>query len=156
MDNLPSFREYVINYRRNPRSKKVPSYLTDTTDNPFRSGCDCDDDCSDKSKCSCWRLTWRGEKQRGGYNFKRLDARVDTGIYECNPSCKCSSKCLNRVVSAQIEQKLELYETKDRGYGLRCQTDLPKGTFITCYFGDILHGKTGNTRSIPSKIEKSN
>lgn len=126
----------------------MPSYLTDTTDNPFRSGCDCDDDCSNKSKCSCWQLTLSGSKQHGGYSFKRLESRVGTGIYECNPSCKCSKKCLNRVVSARIEQKLEIYETTDRGYGLRCQTDLPKGTFIACYFGDILHGKTADERAM--------
>lgn len=147
-DNLPTFREYVINYRRNPRSKKVPSFLSDAKNNPFCSGCDCVDDCSNKSKCSCWQLTMDGSKQRGGYNFKRLEGRVNTGIYECNSNCKCSSKCLNRVVTAQIEQKLELYETKDRGYGLRCQTDLPKGTFVACYFGDILHGKTADERAM--------
>lgn len=121
--------------------------MDDTTNNPFRSGCDCEDDCSNKSKCSCWQLTMGGTKRSAGYTFKRLEGRVDTGIYECNPSCKCSSKCLNRVVTAQIEQKLELYETKDRGYGLRCQTDLPKGTFVSCYFGDILHGKTADERA---------
>lgn len=78
------------------------------------------------------------------------DWRVEliTGIYECNPNCKCSSKCLNRVVSAQIEQKLELFETKDCGYGLRCQMNLPRGTFIACYFGDILHGKTADERAM--------
>lgn len=89
-----------------------------------------------------------GSKRKAGYVFKRLEGRVDTGIYECNPSCKCSSKCLNRVVTAQIEQKLELYETMDRGYGLRCQTDLPRGTFVSCYFGDILHGKTADERAM--------
>lgn len=147
-DNLPFLREYVIQNRRNPRSKKVPSFLSDTADNPFRSGCDCDDDCSNKSKCSCWQLTINGSKRTVGYTYKRLESRVETGIYECNPSCKCSSKCLNRVVTAQIEQKLELYETRDRGYGLRCQTDLPKGTFVSCYFGDILHGKTADERAM--------
>lgn len=146
-DNLPTFREYVIHYRRNPRSKKVPEYLADMANNPFRSGCNCTDDCSNKLTCSCWRLTIGDTKQQG-YLFKRLDSRVDTGIYECNPNCQCSSKCLNRVVSARIEQKLELYETKDRGYGLRCQTDLPKGTFVACYFGDILHGKTADERAM--------
>lgn len=119
------------------------------SDNPFRSGCDCKDDCSNKSKCSCWQLTLDGQKKGpSGYRYKRLEGRVDTGIFECNPSCKCSSKCLNRVVKARIEQKLELYETKDRGYGIRCQTDLPKGTFVACYFGDLLHGKTADERAM--------
>lgn len=147
-DNLPYFREYVIKYRRNPRSKKVPAFLDDANNNPFRSGCDCVDDCSDEAYCSCRQLTTNGAKGSAGYTFKRLNGRIETGIYECNPSCECSSKCLNRVVTPHIEQKLELYETKDRGYGLRCQTDLPKGTFVACYFGDILHGKTADERAM--------
>lgn len=145
--NKPYFKEYVTRYKRNPRSKKVPAFLNDTN-NPFRSSCDCTDDCSNKSKCSCWQLTLDGQKRTAGYKFKRLDNRVHSGIYECNPGCKCAKTCLNRVVSAQIEQKLELYETLDRGYGIRCQTDLPKGTFVSCYFGDLLHGKTADERAM--------
>lgn len=133
---------------RNPRSRKVPAVLTEPH-NPFRSSCDCTDDCSNQSKCSCWRLTQRDGTQRHlGYRFKRLEAKVDTGIYECNSACSCSSKCLNRVVKPQIEQKLELFETRDRGYGIRCQTDIPKGAFISCYFGDLLHGKTADERAM--------
>lgn len=145
--NLPHFKEYVTEYRRNPRSKKVPAILNDNN-NPFRSCCDCTDDCSVKSKCSCRQLTLDGSKTSTGYKNRRLLEKVETGIYECNPGCKCASTCMNRVVSAQIEQKLELYETKDRGYGIRCQTDLPKGTFVSCYFGDLLHGKTADERAM--------
>lgn len=32
------------------------------------------------------------------------------------------------------------------GFGVRTQTDLPKGTYICCYFGDLLHGKTADLR----------
>lgn len=147
-DNMPHFKEYVTQYHRNPRSKKVPAILNDKS-NPFRSCCDCTDDCSNKSKCSCWRLTTKDDpKSKYGYKYKRLPDKVFTGIYECNPGCKCSKNCLNRVVSTQVEQKLELYETKDRGYGIRCQIDLPKGTFVSCYFGDLLHGKTADERAM--------
>lgn len=146
-ENKPQFDEYVIKFKRNPRSKKVPAILNEK-DNPFRTGCDCADDCSVKSKCSCWQLTRGNSKSFIGYKYKRLDSRIDTGIYECNPNCKCSSRCLNRVVKAKIEQKLELFETIDRGYGIRCQTDLAKGTFVACYFGDLLHGKTADERAM--------
>lgn len=138
----------MIKNHRNPRSKKVPLIINEE-DNPFRSCCDCIDDCSDISKCSCWQLTLDGQRRQAGYTFKKLYCRVDTGIYECNPGCKCSRlRCSNRVVTAQIQQKLELYETKDRGYGIRCQTDIPKGTFVACYFGDLLHGKTADERAM--------
>jgi [histone H3]-N6,N6-dimethyl-lysine9 N-methyltransferase len=62
-------------------------------DTDFMVGCDCKDDCSDKSKCGCWQLTVGGatygnphiEKDYVGYTNKRLLDPVITGIYECNP-----------------------------------------------------------------------
>lgn len=143
--NLPFFEEYVTHYYRNPRSKKVPAYLSDAEQN-FRSCCDCEDNCVDQTKCSCIQLTLSGSKHATTYQFKRLMTKVDTGIYECNSGCKCKKTCLNRLVTHQVEQKLEIFETVDRGYGVRSQKDLPKGTFVCCYFGDLLHGRTADIR----------
>lgn len=61
-------------------------------DPDFLCGCDCDDDCADKTKCSCWKLTLEGAKYLGkdvdpnsiGYYYRRLPEQVITGIYECN------------------------------------------------------------------------
>lgn len=143
--NLPQFQEYVTHYYKNPRSKKLPDYLANDEDT-FRSSCDCEDNCADPSKCACTKLTLDSSKSASTYKYKRLLNKVDTGIYECNSGCKCNNTCLNRLVTAQVEQRLEIFETRDRGYGVRCQTDLPKGTFVSCYFGDLLHGKSADNR----------
>lgn len=143
--NLPQFKEYVTHYYKNPRSKKLPDYLANDEET-FRSSCDCEDNCADASKCACIKLTLDSSKSASTYKYKRLLNKVDTGIYECNSGCKCDNTCLNRLVTAQVEQRLEIFETKDRGYGVRCQTDLPKGTFVCCYFGDLLHGTSADLR----------
>lgn len=115
-------------------------------DEEFLVGCDCEDDCSDKSKCSCWQLTVAGVRycnpkkpiEEIGYQYKRLHEHVPTGIYECNSRCKCKKNCLNRVVQHSLEMKLQVFKTSNRGWGLRCVNDIPKGAFICIYAGHLL------------------
>ncbi|EDW01619.1 histone-lysine N-methyltransferase eggless [Drosophila grimshawi] len=115
-------------------------------DEEFLVGCDCEDDCSDKSKCACWQLTVGGVRycipnkpiEEIGYQYKRLHEHVPTGIYECNSRCKCKKNCLNRVVQHSLEMKLQVFKTSNRGWGLRCVNDIPKGAFICIYAGHLL------------------
>ncbi|XP_002048863.3 histone-lysine N-methyltransferase eggless [Drosophila virilis] len=115
-------------------------------DEEFLVGCDCEDDCSDKSKCACWQLTVAGVRycnpnkpiEEIGYQYKRLHEQVTTGIYECNSRCKCKKNCLNRVVQHSLEMKLQVFKTSNRGWGLRCVNDIPKGAFICIYAGHLL------------------
>lgn len=132
-------------------TKTVPEY----TDDEFLSCCDCTDNCADKSKCSCWRLTLDGSKihQNYGYEYKRLEYQVETGIFECNKKCKCAetNKCLNRVVQKPIDHQLELFKTKDCGWGVRTLTDIPKCTFVCCYYG----GKYQNNCKVKTNVDHS-
>lgn len=115
-------------------------------DSKFLCGCDCTDNCQDKSKCACWQMTIEGQKilpnlykdPNIGYNYRRLPERVLTGIYECNKTCKCSSSCLNRVVQNPLSQKLQLFMTEKKGWGVRCLNDIPQGSFICIYVGYLL------------------
>ncbi|XP_017070234.2 histone-lysine N-methyltransferase eggless [Drosophila eugracilis] len=115
-------------------------------DDEFLVCCDCEDDCSDKSKCACWQLTVAGVRycnpkkpiEEIGYQYKRLHEHVPTGIYECNSRCKCKKNCLNRVVQFSLEMKLQVFKTSNRGWGLRCVNDIPKGAFICIYAGHLL------------------
>ncbi|EDW49255.1 GM11794 [Drosophila sechellia] len=115
-------------------------------DEEFLLCCDCEDDCSDKSKCACWQLTVAGVRycnpkkpiEEIGYQYKRLHEHVPTGIYECNSRCKCKKNCLNRVVQFSLEMKLQVFKTSNRGWGLRCVNDIPKGAFICIYAGHLL------------------
>ncbi|TMW43116.1 hypothetical protein DOY81_011808 [Sarcophaga bullata] len=111
------------------------------TDPAFLVGCDCEDDCIDKTKCACWQLTLAGAKygnpnaapEEVGYQYRRLLDHVPTGIYECNINCKCKSSCLNRVVQNSLTMKLQVFKTSNRGWGLRCINDIPRGSFVCVY-----------------------
>ncbi|CAI6367971.1 unnamed protein product [Macrosiphum euphorbiae] len=115
-------------------------------DSKFLCGCDCTDNCQDKSKCGCWQMTIEGQKilpnlykdPNIGYSYRRLPERVLTGIYECNKTCKCSSSCSNRVVQNPLSQKLQLFMTEKKGWGVQCLNDIPQGSFICIYVGYLL------------------
>uniref|UniRef100_A0A182M0Q0 Histone-lysine N-methyltransferase eggless n=1 Tax=Anopheles culicifacies TaxID=139723 RepID=A0A182M0Q0_9DIPT len=116
-------------------------------DKEFLCGCDCEDDCLDKSKCQCWQLTIAGAQYVNskvdindvGYVYKRLLNQLHTGVYECNVQCKCKKdKCLNRVVQNSLQMKLQVFKTHNKGWGIRCLNDVSMGSFICIYAGHLL------------------
>lgn len=123
---------YTTHYRMSDDIKHV--FVAATKDN--LDCCDCTDDCADKRKCSCWQLTMA--RSSFGYKNKRLDASVPNGVYECNSKCKCSTKCMTRVVQLPMKYRFEVFKTESRGWGVRCLYDLPRGTFICSYIGELI------------------
>lgn len=85
-----------------------------------------------------------GDDDDISYIWKRLLKNVPTGIYECNSRCKCSERCLNKVVQKPIAIKMMLFRTKKRGWGLKTVHDIPKGTFICIYAGNLYTEKDAN------------
>ncbi|XP_031736404.1 histone-lysine N-methyltransferase SUVR4 [Cucumis sativus] len=60
-------------------------------------------------------------------------------IKECWRKCGCDMQCGNRVVQRGISCKLQVYFTcEGKGWGLRTLKDLPKGSFVCEYVGEIL------------------
>ncbi|XVF42363.1 hypothetical protein PTKIN_Ptkin01aG0356000 [Pterospermum kingtungense] len=60
-------------------------------------------------------------------------------IKECWIKCGCDMQCGNRVVQRGIACKLQVFLTREgKGWGLRTLQDLPKGTFVCEYVGEIL------------------
>ncbi|XP_026322572.1 uncharacterized protein LOC113232150 [Hyposmocoma kahamanoa] len=142
-DSLPEFCSY--NTERTPTAG-VPLNI----DPEFLCGCDCTDDCEDKSKCACWKMTLEGARTIGldvrkvGYVYKRLPEPLPSGIYECNSRCKCKSTCLNRVAQHPLQLKLQVFKTLNRGWGIRALNDVPKGSFLCVYAGNLLTDATAN------------
>ncbi|CAJ0958584.1 unnamed protein product, partial [Mesorhabditis belari] len=115
----------------------------------FCTGCSCTDDCRDASKCECQILTktnvermardFRPSEKCRGYDFRRANERVPSGIYECNDACSCWRKrCFNRVAQQQIKVPLQLFKTAQCGWGVRTLVDLPNGYFVSNYNGALL------------------
>ncbi|KAI4350077.1 hypothetical protein L6164_010600 [Bauhinia variegata] len=60
-------------------------------------------------------------------------------IKECWRKCGCDMQCGNRVVQRGLGCKLQVFLTREgKGWGLRTLEDLPMGSFICEYVGEIL------------------
>lgn len=133
-------------------TKRIPNKGVNLNLDPeFLLCCDCEDNCKDRSQCSCQQLTVEATASTGGeldetagYSYKRLKEPLLTGIYECNQKCKCSSQCLNRVVQNGLQLRLQVFKTEKRGWGIRCLDDIPQGGFICIYAGQLLTEQGAN------------
>ncbi|KAG9491836.1 hypothetical protein GDO78_000372 [Eleutherodactylus coqui] len=152
-NEIDNSRPAPFTYRKSPWPR---GYSINNFTDLFLGCCDCTDDCSDVSKCACLQLTARKlgknlallkKSKAPGYKHKRLQTPVPTGLYECNVSCKCNRKmCQNRVVQHGLQVRLQVFKTKEKGWGVRCLDDLDKGTFVCIYAGLILM-KTGDANT---------
>ncbi|KAM4601942.1 histone-lysine N-methyltransferase SETDB2 [Polymixia lowei] len=110
--------------------------------------CDCTDGCLDAQSCACIGLTTGGRH----YNHQRLTERVPSGMYECGPWCGCEqARCQNRLVQRGLRIRLQVFQTSDRGWGVRCRDDLDQGTFVCMYAGLVLRRAQGLEEAPPPK-----
>uniref|UniRef100_A0AC35F595 Uncharacterized protein n=1 Tax=Panagrolaimus sp. PS1159 TaxID=55785 RepID=A0AC35F595_9BILA len=110
--------------------------------------CECKDDCSDPKKCSCQQLTYNEHARLDDqlqapyplYQNGCVDYKVQSGIYECNNLCHCKRDlCYNYVAQRKVIIPLQLFLTPQSGWGVRTLVDIPKGSFISTYSGEILN-----------------
>jgi len=157
LEDMSFGQEFVPVSLANSVDKQYPAFLQYSTvrlpqknvnisvDREFMVCCNCEDDCNDKNKCSCWQLTIqssnKGLDASIGYVHKRLPEVVTTGIYECNEGCKCKQTCINRVAQKPLRGQLQIFKTTKRGWGIRTLTDVPQGTFLCIYVGKLYEGK---------------
>ncbi|XP_028255535.1 histone-lysine N-methyltransferase SETDB2-like isoform X2 [Parambassis ranga] len=99
----------------------------------FKTCCDCTDGCSSAERCACVAMTTGGHH----YSHHRLLEPVPSGLFECGPWCGCDrARCQNRLVQRGIRVRLQVFQTEDRGWGVRCRDDLDVGTFVCIYAGE--------------------
>jgi len=144
-NRFPEYVEY--------KTKRIPKdKVFINTDKEFLIGCECVDDCQEKEKCACQQLTISSAYDASGklkpaitgYKFRRLDGLIPSGIYECNPTCRCAKTCLNKVAQHPLRNKLQVFLTSRRGWGVRTLYDIPKGAFICIYVGNLFESEEGN------------
>ncbi|NXE21380.1 SETB2 methyltransferase, partial [Ardeotis kori] len=135
-------------YFKYRRASWPRGYYLNNFSSTFVDSCNCTDGCIDRSKCACLQLTARGcskislspsSKTSCGYNYKRLEGPVPSGIYECSVLCRCDKMmCQNRVVQHGIQVRLQVFNTEKKGWGVRCLDDIDKGTFVCTYSGRLM------------------
>ncbi|KAK2834032.1 hypothetical protein Q7C36_014733 [Tachysurus vachellii] len=113
--------------------------------------CNCTDDCS-SSNCLCGQLSircWYNKDQRLLQEFNKIEPPL---IFECNLACSCHKTCKNRVVQAGIKVRLQLYRTEKMGWGVRALQDIPQGSFICEYVGELISDAEADVREDDSYL----
>jgi [histone H3]-lysine9 N-trimethyltransferase SUV39H len=94
----------------------------------FLSGCDCviDSDCQ-YDTCQCMGEIEKDHEHQevNAYHVEGDEVGLlrasmlnsTKPLYECHASCKCTSQCPNRVVERGRTVPLQIFRTKDRGWG---------------------------------------
>lgn len=163
-------------------------------DPDFMSGCTCFPEngrlCGCEFRyCNCLDLSARDSN--GKVNFPYSVGKVNFHclrsfylesrhhIYECNARCSCRSNCKNKVVQRGRQLPLEIFKTKDRGWGkqshhtcylphprlsiiadsykgLRCSETLHKGQFIDTYRGEIITDEEAVKREQKRSLNDNN
>ena len=114
--------------------------------NQILNCCSCEDDCRDPEKCECAKAN----DGSFAYNRRRQLLRQRDVIYECNYRCKCHhSRCKNRVVGRGRSVPLEVFKTDQCGWGVKTLADIPAGTFVCEYIGELITEQEAERRADP-------
>ncbi|XP_010173755.1 histone-lysine N-methyltransferase EHMT1, partial [Antrostomus carolinensis] len=73
-------------------------------------------------------------------------------IFECNHACSCWRTCRNRVVQNGLRTRLQLYRTQKMGWGVRTMQDIPLGTFVCEYVGELISDSEADVREEDSYL----
>ncbi|KAL5569745.1 hypothetical protein UlMin_026320 [Ulmus minor] len=106
------------------------------------SRCDCIDGCEVSKKCAC-------AIRNGGampYDSKGCLVINKPIVYECGPSCNCSTSCASRVTQKGIRLQLEVSKTKSKKWVVKSRTWIPSGSFVCEFIGEVVHDKEAKRR----------
>ncbi|XP_023647402.2 histone-lysine N-methyltransferase EHMT1-like [Paramormyrops kingsleyae] len=138
------------NYRYMP-DNCVTSPLTIDKNITHLQYCVCKDDCS-SAHCMCSQLSlgcWYDKEGRLLSEFSREEPPL---IFECNHACSCWRTCKNRVVQNGFRVRLKLFRTSTMGWGVQTLQDIPQGTFVCEYVGEIISDAEADVREDDSYL----
>ncbi|CAJ1932903.1 unnamed protein product [Sphenostylis stenocarpa] len=96
------------------------------------TGCDCVDGCVEGCFCAM---------KNGGefpYNQSGILLRGKPLVFECGPFCSCPPHCRNRVTQKGLKNRLEVFRSRETGWGVRSLDLIQAGAFICEYTGVVL------------------
>ncbi|GMH29314.1 hypothetical protein Nepgr_031157 [Nepenthes gracilis] len=141
-----------MNYEYLPRTV-FPAFIYHAASNNV--GCDCVSGCMDGCICA---------KKNGGeiaYDHNGFLTRGKPLIFECGPSCRCPSYCRNRVTQKGLRIRLEVFRSRETGWGVRTLDLIHAGAFICEYAGVVLTreqadicGMNGDSMIYPGRFKE--
>ncbi|EGD98267.1 hypothetical protein TESG_05647 [Trichophyton tonsurans CBS 112818] len=124
-------------------------------DPEFLWGCDCTK-CDAECDCLSKDIIHyeKGQRVRAVLKPEILNKRTAL-IRECSSRCRCSGvHCWNHVVFRGRQIELEVFQTKNRGFGVRSPHSIERGQFIDTYVGEVIEPSTSDAREEAIDVEK--
>jgi histone-lysine N-methyltransferase SETD2 len=75
-------------------------------------------------------------------------------MIECGSRCPCGEYCNNKRFQRGVYAQVEVFKTDKKGWGLRALTDIPQGTFVMEYCGEVISPVEFEERKKQYTIEK--
>ncbi|KAG1756670.1 SET domain-containing protein [Suillus paluster] len=99
--------------------------------------------CDRASQCDCQtesEITNERGHKLFAYSGGLFAFRAPQGaeVIECNKLCRCSLTCGNRVAQKPRDVPIEIFKTKQCGWGARCRVALPRGKVLGIYTGTLV------------------
>lgn len=111
-------------------------------DPAFLVDCNCPSGkCGSRCKCRQDSILKYVEKE-GPPELENLGMESgEEHIVECNVQCSCSATCGNRIVQRHDKSpfvSLQLFHTKNRGWGIRAMQSIPPKRYVSQYIGNVI------------------
>ncbi|XP_075997195.1 histone-lysine N-methyltransferase SETMAR [Genypterus blacodes] len=120
-------------------------------------GCTCLSHSCNPESCSCLQKYGQAYCRSGTLlNLNGAGTGYSTPVFECNALCTCSETCSNRVVQRGLGFRLEVFSTKERGWGVRTLEPLPRGTFVCEYAGEVIGFDEARRRQLAQGSKENN
>lgn len=120
-------------------------------------GCSCLTRSCLPESCSCLQTYGQAFDSTGTLlNLGRLDADYCSPVFECNALCSCGDSCSNRVVQRGLRLRLEVCSTRNKGWGVRTLEEIPRGTFVCEYAGEVISFAEAKRRQLSQTAEEMN
>ncbi|XP_068598230.1 histone-lysine N-methyltransferase SETMAR [Brachionichthys hirsutus] len=146
---LPEF-QYSPDNVRGPGCEIDPSEVT-------LPGCSCISQSCFAESCSCLRTYGQADANLSTLvHACRADSGYCSPVFECNVLCTCGDGCSNRVVQRGLGVRLEVYSTKNKGWGLRTREAIPRGAFVCEYAGEVIGFEEARSRHRAQKSVENN
>ncbi|PVG00089.1 SET domain-containing protein [Serendipita vermifera] len=116
-----------------------------------RTGCSCIGGCKDdSSSCACALAQEKYGKEYDvqGFLYDQDGCLKFIGppILECNEACSCADYCVNRVAGRGRRYRVEIRKTEKTGWGVFAGENIPSGSFLGVYAGELLLDAEGEAR----------
>ncbi|XVF62768.1 hypothetical protein PTKIN_Ptkin09bG0035100 [Pterospermum kingtungense] len=145
-DHDPMYYDYLVN-------SVFPPYAFSHGSNG--TGCECVSGCTEGCLCA---------RKNGGdfaYDHNGLLLRGKPVIFECGNFCQCPPHCRNRVSQHGLRNRLEIFRSRETGWGVRSVDLIQAGSFICEYTGVVLTREqaqiftmNGDTLIYPSRFSE--